>query len=275
MKLKQIQYRSYMHEITIYHFQEYHISLHNFRSLLNRQHGYVDTLVSFDPLISMPGPEGDEVPEGCIEVGYLPSVFQHGGSALGFRVENNMVEWMCFDRPINEMILNTLDVRDLCPGVKLMLFDRVASLDKGISERRVRGATPEHKAWHKSLWKAEHRRVRVGLTWKHFGTELQKQHALQRLEHAKSELGVTNNGFANEMSETDEDVDEDEDADQKGVDNYGVFTSLGGEHVEEEHYRRLIDQEEEETITETLMRQSIYEDKRGDGDEQTDNMPSK
>ncbi|KAF1848985.1 uncharacterized protein K460DRAFT_277613 [Cucurbitaria berberidis CBS 394.84] len=200
IKLKQIQFRSYMHDIAVYHFQAYFISIENFRSLLNRpDHGYVDTLLGLDPLHDKPLPEGDEPPEGCVEVGYMPNAFQHGGSALGFRVGENIVEWMCFDRAIDDIILQKIDVGNQGPKGKVMLFDHVADVLRGVPERRVRGANLEHKGWHDSLWKAEHRPNRLSLTWKNFGTELRTEHALRRrvytpLAQGTSELHVDDEG---------------------------------------------------------------------------------
>ncbi|KAH7383881.1 hypothetical protein BKA66DRAFT_387586, partial [Pyrenochaeta sp. MPI-SDFR-AT-0127] len=185
MKLKQIQFRSYIHDVAIYHFQAWFISVRDFCLMLNRhEHGYVDTLLSYDPMLrlAVPIPEGDEVPEGCIEAAYLPNVFQHGGAALGFRVGNNVVEWVCFDRPIDDLIFKRLDINNRDPNGPQVLFHHVANLPKGNSGRMVKGANLEHKGWHDSLWKADHRRVRVDLTWRTFGTELRQKHQLQRLE---------------------------------------------------------------------------------------------
>lgn len=178
VKLKQLQFRSYLQDIIIFHFQAYYISLLAFRSMLNRRdHGYVATLVSFDPMEGKFVPEGDEVPNGCIEVAYMPNVFHQGGSALGFRLGDNTVEWLCFDRNIDGLILKKLDVDDGSEN-KLMLFEHVANLPKGISQRRVTGSHPEFKDWYQSLAEARHRPVKPYLTWRNFGTELQKHHAL-------------------------------------------------------------------------------------------------
>ncbi|KAL1792893.1 hypothetical protein ACET3X_009400 [Alternaria dauci] len=101
IKLKQIQYHKFNEDIPIYHYAASFLSVPNFRSMLNRQqHGYVNYLLGGDPLASTPTPPGDETPPGCLEVGYLPSVFMLGGSALGFRLPSNppATQWLCFDR---------------------------------------------------------------------------------------------------------------------------------------------------------------------------------
>ena len=271
MKLKQIQYRSYMAVIEIYHFQAYHISVHDFRSFLNREdHGYVDTLLSDDPMSSIPAPGDDEMSAGCIEVGYLPSVFQHGGSALGFRVGDNLVEWMCFDQPINGLVLNRVDIRDLGgSNGKLMLFDLVATLPKGITERRVKGSNAEHKAWHDSLLRAGHRRVKLGLTWKNYGTELQRQHALQRQEYMKMErammpdLDVHDEGSAEEML-----VDHENDQGEKGVDSYGLFTSLDRQRYESEADRGGVEDNEDKE-EDTVQAPGKHEDEAANKNEKT------
>ncbi|CAO2650183.1 Nn.00g014750.m01.CDS01 [Neocucurbitaria sp. VM-36] len=235
MKLKQIQFRSYIHDIGIYHFQAYFVSLYNFRFVLNRKdHGYVDTLLSYDPLHDQPVPAGDEIPVGCIEVVYMPNVFQHGGSALGFRVGANVVEWMCFDRDVDEPILKTLETDRQDPkGGKLMLFDHVADLLRGVQERRIRGTNLEHRTWHESLRVAGHRRVMVNLTWKTFGTGLQRQHALQRmahkeLEHAMSDLNVSDQGSddGDMMEIHDEDEEEEEPGDAEDEDEDEIMVEL-------------------------------------------------
>lgn len=186
-KLRQIQYRSYQHTITIYHFNTLFKSVHQFRALLRRtEHGYVDTLIGVDTLARYQFIlTGDEVPAHRVEVAYLPNVFRNYfgayGSALGFRSEEGVVEWMCFERCIKSLILDAwvceeneeeeggYDVRvekDVDKNDARRMFDPVATLDKGILKRAVRGAHEEHRRWHGSLWGAEARNVRVALRLK-------------------------------------------------------------------------------------------------------------
>lgn len=190
MKLKQIQYRSFKHDITLHHFQAWYLPVRNFCLTLNRQeHGYVDTLLSYDPIIRLQQsvPDGDEIPKGCMEVAYLYNVFRNGGSALGFRIGNNVVEWVCFDCPIDDLILKKVKIDNPHPDGPQLLFHHVANLPKGTMQRLVKGANLEHKGWYDSLWNAYHRPVKFELTWKNFGNDLKQECRLQRNEHATQE----------------------------------------------------------------------------------------
>jgi hypothetical protein len=181
-RLKQIQYRSYQLDIQIYHFRADYIPVPAFRNLLARQRdGYVDTLIGTDTLSpDQFVPTGDELPVGCIEAAYLPGVFprhNNPGSALGFRIGGNVIQWLCFERPIQTSLLESCvwdtkmcDVR-FDPKSGCRLFDIVARIDKGLKVRRVKGANREHKLWHDSLWGARARLVRVRLTWRNYGEE--------------------------------------------------------------------------------------------------------
>lgn len=123
-------------------------------------------------------PEGDEIPRGCIEVAYLTGVFHNAGSALGFRMGDDVVRWSCFDRPITEAILDKSFVEpDLSGNNKL--FDHVGTVSKGICVRRVKGSYPEHKGWHESLWKAMARPVKLRLTWRNSGAEWERSFRLR------------------------------------------------------------------------------------------------
>jgi hypothetical protein len=199
-RLRQIQYRSYQVDIQIYHFRADYIPVHDFRKLLSRQRdGYIDTLIGTDTLATEQFvPNGDELPVGCVEVAYLPGVFpKHknpstSGSALGFRVGNNIIQWFCFDCPIQDNLLDTWvwdtnvhDVRvvhTFDPKSECRLFDIVARIDKGLKQRRVKGANKEHKQWHDSLWDARLRPVRVRLTWKNYGVEAREYRERMRAE---------------------------------------------------------------------------------------------
>lgn len=202
--LRQIQYRSYQHEIQIYHFREQKVSISDFRSLLRRDvHGYVDTLVGTDTLAKKHHfvPEGDEIPENRVEVAYLPNVFTYQrsksyGCALGFRTGDKLIDWVIFDRPIEDIILNSwmwvvtndgvqVHVRNnVHPDHPRKLFDHVGGMPKGITARRVKGVNPEHKQWHDSLWAAKLRPLKLKLTWKNVTMDLMAYHA-ERLEAQK------------------------------------------------------------------------------------------
>jgi hypothetical protein len=204
-KLKQIQYRSYQATIQIYHYRATYLSLPTFRALLNRQKdGYIDTLVSTDTLrTEQVIPVGDELPAGCIEVAYLPRVFPKttsttSGCALGFSLGNNVIEWLCFDRPIEPTILScwvfdettrAVHVEQSSKvGAEVKLFDLVGFLGKGIDRRRVRGGNAEHKLWHDGLWAARRRSVRLRLTWRNFKVEWREWREKERLREASKVL---------------------------------------------------------------------------------------
>jgi hypothetical protein len=208
-RLRQIQYRSYQVDIQICHFRADYISVPDFRKLLNRQRdGYIDNLFGTDTLaVEQFVPTGDELPVGCIEVAYLSGVFPKtnkpttAGSALGFRVGNRKIEWFCFDRSILASILNSwvwdTSIHDLRvvqivePNIHHKIFDIVALVDKGLKERRVKGANAEHKQWHDSLWDAKRRPVKLKLTWKNFEAEYQKhQEKLRAKMERRRDSGV-------------------------------------------------------------------------------------
>lgn len=234
-RLKQIQYRSYQHEILIYHFRTKHLSVSEFRSLLSRDtHGYVDTLISTDTLAQKPVPKGDKVPRNCIEAAYFPNVFsQNGarstGSALGFRVGNNVIDWVCFDRPIDTSILDSwigfktpfglqVHAQDIVPANHpRRLFDLVGSMPKGISQRRVRGANYEHKQWHDALWEAKLRLMTLRLTWRNYTAELMDHHTQQR---AKAKIRAEAEGLRRLKQEAIEQQYRDEDLDVDMVGGY-------------------------------------------------------
>ncbi|KAH8723355.1 hypothetical protein GQ44DRAFT_620489 [Phaeosphaeriaceae sp. PMI808] len=184
---RQIQYRSYQQEIKIYHFRVDSLSVNRFRSLLRKdKHGYVDVLVSPD-LLNFDVPDGDEIPSDRIEVGYLPRILAMtqgsvtNGSALGFRTGNNVIQWFCFDRPVEDIILNAWvsENKETDPGAREenKLFEFVASMPKGIATRTIKGSNEEHKRWHQCLWVAELARPRplqLTLTWKNRENERRK-----------------------------------------------------------------------------------------------------
>jgi hypothetical protein len=185
MKLKQIRYHQFTHNVSIYHFQASFISISTFRSLLKRQeHGYVSTLFSPDPLANKPVMDGDEMPVECMEVGYLRDVFVAGGSALGFRVGNNTVEWMCFDRDIKASILDKIDVQT---SVYPMLFEHVGDTERPAAGKGRKVQFTEHRDWYECLKGAERKLFTLSITWRKFGTEMQMEHLRLRREHEEKD----------------------------------------------------------------------------------------
>ncbi|KAL5121404.1 hypothetical protein ACEQ8H_000475 [Pleosporales sp. CAS-2024a] len=205
----QIQYRSYQQTVQIYHFRTCLLSVPQFTDLLMRypEFGYLDTLVGPDTQISLFRPAGDEVPEDCIEVAYLPNVMttqpksRHHGHALGFRIPNghnntkaHAIKWFLFDRPIQAMILEswvrvqggTATIYALPPtsihDTSSRVFDRVAELWKGTKEKVVRKAFQEHFDWHGSLLHATTQsRHHLKLTWDAFPDLYREQAKARRI----------------------------------------------------------------------------------------------
>ncbi|KAI4625441.1 hypothetical protein J4E80_002572 [Alternaria sp. BMP 0032] len=182
-KLKQAQYfRFAKNDVAIYHYRASFISVAKLRSLLNRpSHGFVCALRSDDPFHKKPVPAGDEIPPGCLEVGYLADVFQLGGSALGFRTGDNVVEWLCFDRGIKANILDNLDIDT--PMAK-MLFEHVADIGRSPTTSKCsrRLVWTEHRDWFDALERAGRIPMRVGVRWTGFGERLREEHLRKWVE---------------------------------------------------------------------------------------------
>jgi hypothetical protein len=179
-KLKQVRYYQFQNAIAIYHYQASFISFKQFRSLLTRKdHGYVWALRSNDPFCKVPVPPGDEVPATYIEVGYLANVFQRGGSALGFRMGGDVVEWLCFDKDIKTLLLDRLDVNT---STARMLFDHVADIERAAFTSRASKKLlyTDHKDWYDALERAVRVPLDFALSWRTFGTELKKEHLRRR-----------------------------------------------------------------------------------------------
>jgi hypothetical protein len=178
--LKQVRYYQFQHAIAIYHYQASFISFKQFRSLLTRKdHGYVWALRSDDPFCNVPVPPGDEVPAACIEVGYLTNVFQRGGSALGFRIGGDVVEWLCFDKDVTTLLLDRLDINT---STARMLFDHVADIERAAFTTRTSKKLlyTDHKDWYDALARAWRVPLDFALSWRTFGTELKKEHLRRR-----------------------------------------------------------------------------------------------
>ncbi|KAI4646434.1 uncharacterized protein J4E79_010496 [Alternaria viburni] len=184
-KLKQAQYfRFAKYDVAIYHYRASFISVPKLRSLLNRpSHGFVCALRSDDPFRKKPVPAGDEVPSGCLEVGYLADVFQLGGSALGFRTGDNVVEWLCFDRDVRASILDNLDI-DTPTATGGMLFEHVADIGRSPTTSKCsrRLVWTEHRDWYDALERAGRIPMRVGVRWTGFGERLREDHLRKWVE---------------------------------------------------------------------------------------------
>ncbi|KAH6621916.1 hypothetical protein C7974DRAFT_414598 [Boeremia exigua] len=190
--LQIIQYRSYQRDIYIYHVRRNLLPLPLIRRALQRQNEYHDRLSSFDPMRHYPVTDGDEIPAGCIEAAYLPSVFHGHGSALALRSDqaSKTVEWFVFSGPFHDIFLSQIICTngdwilqpDLHADDPRKVFDLVGYAGKGLQTRTVRGANREHKGWHDSLSSAEETKRTVKLTWKGYGNELKADQERRRRE---------------------------------------------------------------------------------------------
>ncbi|KAF1976831.1 hypothetical protein BU23DRAFT_596789 [Bimuria novae-zelandiae CBS 107.79] len=207
--LKQIEYRSFLKPISLYHYPHTQQPIWHFEQALSADDaGYVGRLESPDPFIHADGaekihiPPGDEVPEGYTEVAHLPNVFRRGttgramGCALGFRLlDEDRIEWLCFDRLI-EKLLAYLTTAEGMP-----VFDLVGSIDRGAPGTDYKGKVggyPEHGYWYEGLQQAvkpvltlktvEANRVRPvqGLVWTAAGG------GVEALEGAAPHVGLEN-----------------------------------------------------------------------------------
>jgi hypothetical protein len=160
--LKQIEYRSFIKTIQLYHYPHQLVSISQLELKLSATvPGFIRRLESHDTLCNEDSTEknyvdeGDEVPVGITEVAYLFNIFRNPGSststgsALGFRLlDEDSIQWMCFDRPIGDF-LSTATTDE---GVRL--FDKVAELDRGDNTRNWKGTVqgfPEHRHWYEGL----------------------------------------------------------------------------------------------------------------------------
>ncbi|PSN72119.1 hypothetical protein BS50DRAFT_657936 [Corynespora cassiicola Philippines] len=165
----QLQYRSYLHPMSIYHVSIAIMPLKElFYHLKNSEIGFLRTMIGEDPP-SSPA-EGDETPFGSIEVIYMPLVLAKGGSSLGFRItdgKKKTIEWLCFGGPVQDRI----------EGMEKdghRVFDFVAKLEKSDSPKRgVVSGHKEHRDLFESLEYGELRLFNLKLTWRNKVQELQ------------------------------------------------------------------------------------------------------
>ena len=161
--LKQIEYRSFLKAISLYHYAHYYFPIAEFeKCLVSENVGFVRRLESTDLFINEDGsekilvPKDDEVPDGFTEVAYLKNVFRdHGankgrshGSALGFRMlDEDRIEWFCFSGTVDPL-LETLH------NGKEQQFNLVAHIDRGapgVNYKGKMGGYLEHSLWYESL----------------------------------------------------------------------------------------------------------------------------
>jgi hypothetical protein len=196
-KLRQLQYRSYVYEVVIYHYPYKLLPLRHFESRLTcADHGFIARLVSDDPIAYIARPEGDEIPDGFYEVAYLKNVFQARGSALGFRVPvstgagSGKIEWLCFERGVQQELdmwtIETLSKEKM----EISLFDKVGTLSKGpvIRKGTVTGYR-EHREWYEALERAKHPRVKIAITYKNKRRDQLREWEVVRAARAES-LGL-------------------------------------------------------------------------------------
>jgi hypothetical protein len=166
--LDQIQYRTYKHPITLYH---YNMRLLPIRTFLNKltkpEHGYVHSLISHDAISDLVIEDGDKTPESCIEAVYVPNVFHKGsrgpgvGCAIGLRYrgeEGMQVEWLCFQGPVRELVEECKNERGE------LVCNRVGEVEK-MCKQGCKGEG-EHRNWWRSLEKGVVKAVRLKLVLK-------------------------------------------------------------------------------------------------------------
>lgn len=185
-----LQYRSYQRDVHIYHLHLRRLSLPMIRKALQSQKAYRDKLTSFDPIQNCSVVEGDEMPPGCIEAAYMPSILHGHGSALALRSDENTgrVEWYIFSEAIHDSLLSQIVCKEdhwmLQSGVNAddhrKVFDLVGYAEKGLKTRTVRNANREHKGWYDSLCNAKEGKKKLKLTWKGYGGDL-RAHQEQKL----------------------------------------------------------------------------------------------
>lgn len=238
LKLKQHVYYKFKNDVVIYHFRASFVSVERFRSLWNReQHGYVDSLLGDDRLGAQSDADGNEIPEGCIEACYMLGVFQHGGSALGFRLGNGTVEWLCFDRDIMATVIDKVNIQT--PTAK-MLFDDVGSVAKPafINKSRKLPYT-EHRDWFESLRLAGKRPLSLVLTWRNRGTELKGEYARRRKMGKEREgtrpvlTGSKNSGVSDAEAFSDDEWDEKNSKNLSSDETQGQDEQIDEEHGQE------------------------------------------
>jgi hypothetical protein len=232
--LHTIQYRTYQQEIQIYHFRSNVLSVKAFRHLLI-QHpafGFVDAVIGPDTQLNLLRPDGDELPNNTIEVAYLPLILSQKKQgrahayALGFRTINDksknkkkdpIIEWFCFDKSIEESILRSWVHQ---PGTRLiqnvpqvhennpyLVFNKVATLGKGIDKKGVAGAHQEHVDWHASLSGAHLCSVTLKFQWKRYAKAYAASSKAQRKVELKAALAYYENKHDKEYGNKEGDGD--------------------------------------------------------------------
>ncbi|KAH7093466.1 hypothetical protein FB567DRAFT_624728 [Paraphoma chrysanthemicola] len=160
--LHQQEYRSFGYNINIWHYRDVRYPLDLLRKFfVRRANGYnfVGSFIGSDTIAHFRVPDGDEVPRGYMEVAYLANAFSNShGCALGFRRDDNVIEWFCTQEIHKEYNLH--------PDHKWRMFTHVAWTGKGVKGRCVKGANPEHRAWWESLDGARPKlKTKLQLSW--------------------------------------------------------------------------------------------------------------
>jgi hypothetical protein len=199
---QQVQYRSYGRAIQIYHYPHMLLPFSRFEQRLTKAaHGYIKRRISSDPIAHVPRAEGDETPEGFIEVAHLGCVFgaHKGASALAFRIPPKPdtsvghIEWLCFERGLQGLLGMTI-AKSGSNDERMPLFDEVAELEKGkvVKKGTVGDAHLEHRLWFESLQLAIPPAISVTITYKnkrrdmerHYGVSMESQ-LLAKIEEEK------------------------------------------------------------------------------------------
>ncbi|KAF2873901.1 hypothetical protein BDV95DRAFT_605368 [Massariosphaeria phaeospora] len=165
------QYRSYRQEIIIFHYAEYIMPLSElWHQLKLVQHGYIGSVTSHDPLHGIEMPEGDEIPEGRLEVAFLPKMFRTNGAAICFRhIAKNKSVYLCYRD-------NSLSLLESCRGPKgEILFAKVAVLPNGPNPK-YRGETgyKEHRNFYYCFTEGAEVSPSLKLTWQNWVQDMKR-----------------------------------------------------------------------------------------------------
>lgn len=237
LPLRQIEYRTKLAPIKLYHFRKKFLSVYTFRRLIARHYpSYTDTLIGPDTQVDLFRIDGDELPHNVVEVAYLSEVWarlkgartETFGCALGFRTINkdkeNIIEWCCFDRKIEDTILKKWVFEQNTKAVHVrnnvnknnpkLLFNHVASLDKNPGLKAKQGkkdAWQEHIDWHKSLSMANLRPRKVKFTWNSFPVEYMAHVTQKRQAEAAPDEEVQQELEEEEEEHASDDEEDEED----------------------------------------------------------------
>jgi hypothetical protein len=174
--------------IQIYHYPHTLFPFSRFEQRLTKAaHGYIKRRISSDPIAHVPRAEGDETPEGFIEVAHLGCVFgaHKGASALAFRIppkpgtSAGHIEWLCFERGVQGLLGMTI-AQPGSEDERMPLFDEVAELEKGevVKKGTVGDSHLEHRLWFESLKLATPPAISVTITYKNKRRDMERQYGV-------------------------------------------------------------------------------------------------